>query len=90
MNGACIGTFFDPDPWGHGEGPKGQIALNFNYKVNFKDFLNQTLCVFSEMKDIKHIRQNSFSRRDGDLETWKRGKTIQIQPDLVCELLTCT
>ena len=29
-----------------GEGPKGQISLNLNYKVNFKDFLNQTLCIF--------------------------------------------
>ena len=25
-------------PWGPGEGPKGQISLNLNYKVNFKDF----------------------------------------------------
>ena len=27
-----------PPPWGPGEGPKGQISLNLNYKVNFKDF----------------------------------------------------
>ena len=27
-----------PTPWGLGEGPKGQISLNLNYKVNFKDF----------------------------------------------------
>ena len=25
-------------PWGLGEGPKGQISFNLNYKVNFKDF----------------------------------------------------
>ena len=24
--------------WGLGEGPIGQISLNLNYKVNFKDF----------------------------------------------------
>ena len=36
---------------GHGEGSKGQI-FNFNYKVNFKTKL---LCVFSQMKDTKHI-----------------------------------
>ena len=34
-------TRFDvwvPTPWGPREGPKGQISLNLNYKVNFKDF----------------------------------------------------
>ena len=25
-----------PRPWCHREGPKGQIPLNFNYKVNFE------------------------------------------------------
>ena len=39
MNGICNGTiFWVPAPWGPGEGPKGQISLNLNYKVNFKDF----------------------------------------------------
>ena len=27
-----------PASWGLGEGPKGQISLNLNYNVNFKDF----------------------------------------------------
>ena len=31
-------NFIRPYPWGPGEGPKGQISLNLNYKVNFKDF----------------------------------------------------
>ena len=35
---------------------KGQISFNFNYKVNFKE-LCQTLCVFSQIKDMKHIDQ---------------------------------
>ena len=39
----CLG----PHPWGLWEGPKGQISLNLNYKVNFKDFF---------VSDIKHIR----------------------------------
>ena len=30
--------FFCPAPWGPGEGFKGQMSFNFNYKVNFKDF----------------------------------------------------
>ena len=55
---------FGPTPWGPREGPKGQISLNFNYKVNFKGFFNQTLCVFSRKKGIKHIR------RDFHLATW--------------------
>ena len=36
-----------------GEGSKGQILFNFNFKVNFKDFY-----MFSQMKDTKHIRQD--------------------------------
>ena len=53
MNDTCNGTIFGvPAPWGLGEGPKGQISLNLNYKVNFKEILNQTLCNFSQMKDI--------------------------------------
>ena len=35
---------------------KGQISLNFGYHVNFK-----ILCVFSQMKDTKHIRQDFYS-----------------------------
>ena len=62
MNGACnVKLFFGPAPWGPGEGPKGQISFNFNYKVNFKDFYTQTLCVFSQMKDAKHIRRDFHS-----------------------------
>ena len=52
--------FFGPSPWGPEEGPKGQISLNiikFQLQSQFQRFENQTLCVFSHMKDIKHIRQ---------------------------------
>ena len=39
VNGTCNGTiFWVPTSWGLGEEPKGQISLNLNYKVNFKDF----------------------------------------------------
>ena len=68
MNWACNGTFFfGPAPWGPVEGPKGQISLNiikFQLLSQFQRFLNQTLCVFSQMKDIKHIR------RDFHLAAW--------------------
>ena len=36
---------FGPAPWGPVEGPKGHISLNFNYKVNFKDFLPNFVCL---------------------------------------------
>ena len=103
MNGACKGTFFlHPTPWGPGEGPKGQISLNIikiQLQSQFLRFLNQTLYVFSEMKDIKHIRRDFYfaawvMRQGWDLRGAVGGwgvKTIffpQIQQDLVCELLT--
>ena len=53
--------FFGPAPWGPGEGPKGQISLNtikFQLQSQFQRFFDQTLCVFSHMKDIKHIRRD--------------------------------
>ena len=52
---------FGPAPWG---GAKGQILLNtinFQLQSQFQTFLNQTLCVYSQMKDIKHIRQDFHS-----------------------------
>ena len=51
-------VFFYPVPWSPGERSKGQISFNFNYKVNVKDFLYQTLFVVSQMKDTKHIRRD--------------------------------
>ena len=68
MNRVYNGTFFfGPAPWGPGEGQKGQISLNiikFQLQSQFQRFFNQTLCVFSHMKDIKHIR------RDFHLVAW--------------------
>ena len=50
--------FFGPaPPLGPGEGSKGQISFNFNYKVNFKDFKP-----LSKMKDTKHIRRGFICR----------------------------
>ena len=42
--GRATSNFFGAAPWGPGEGSKGQISFNFNYKVNFKDFYTK-LCV---------------------------------------------
>ena len=102
MNRVCNGTFFWPRPLGPWEGPKGRIYLNiikFQLQSQFQRFLNQTLCVFSQKKDIKHIRRDYHSvawvmPQGSDLGVPLGGWVVQkklfseIQPDLVCELLT--
>ena len=99
--GCATAHLFGPAPWGPGEGPKGQMSLNiikFQILSQFQRFLNQTLCVSSQMKDIKHIR------RDFHLAAWVMPQGLdlgvlcgvawsnfffsKIQPDLVCEFLT--
>ena len=93
--------FFGPAPWGPGEGPKGQISLNtikFQLLSQFQRFINHTLCVFSQMKDIKHIRRDFHLAAWVMLQGWDLGVPwgvvgsknffSEIQPDLVCELLT--
>ena len=58
------GTYFGaPPPGALGRGQKVKyysILYNFNYS-QFQRFLNQTLCVYSQMKDIKHIRRDFHS-----------------------------
>ena len=74
-----------------GEGPKGQISLKFNSKVNFRYFLNQTLCVLSQIKDIKHIRKGVSVGRLGHAPGGTGGQKLNfstIQSNLVFELLT--
>ena len=99
--GCATAHFFcppPPPPWGPGEGPKGQILLNiikFLLQSQFQRFLNQTLCVFSQMKDIKHIGRDFHSLawvmpKGSDLGVpcgveWSKKKNSEIQPDLVSE-----
>ena len=68
--------FFGPTSWGPGEWPKGQISLNiikFKYLSQFQRFLNQTLCVFTQMKDIKHIRPDCHLAAWVMLQGWNLG-----------------
>ena len=58
MNGVCNGTFFGPAPWG---GAKRSNIIKYQLQSQFLRFLKQTLCVFSEIKDTKHIRQDFHS-----------------------------
>ena len=60
MAQAMAQLFWSPPPGALGRGQKVKYHY-LNHKVNFKDFLNQTLCVFSQMKDIKHIRRDFHS-----------------------------
>ena len=57
--GRSTAIFFGPAPWGHGEGSKGQISFNFNYKVNFKDFfIPNYVCVLTNERN--KIYQTGF------------------------------
>ena len=65
MNGACnVKKFFGPAPWGPGEGSKGQISFNSNYKVNFKDFCTK-LCACSHKWKIQNISEGFWFCRLG-------------------------
>ena len=82
-------------PWG---GAKRSNIIKSQSQSQFQRFLSQTLCVFSQLKDIKHIRGDLHSLAWVMPQGWGLGvlwglggpKTFfsQIQPDLVCELLT--
>ena len=63
---------FGPAPWGPGEGSKGQISFNFNYKVNFKDFYSK-LCVCSHKLKIQNISDGFFILSPG---TCPKGGTL--------------
>ena len=60
MNEACNSTFFAPPHWAHGKGQKVKISI-LQLQSQFQRFLYQTLCVFSQMKDIKHIERDFHS-----------------------------
>ena len=53
--------FFGPHPLGPWGGAKRSNIIKSQSQSQFQRFLNQTLCVFSQLKDIKHIRQDFHS-----------------------------
>ena len=57
-------NFLGPRPLGPLGGTKGSNIIKSRSQSQFHTFLNQTFCVFSQMKDIKHIR------RDFHLVAW--------------------
>ena len=53
MNGTCTGAiFFGLCPLGPWEGAKRANIIKSEVQSEFQRFFNQTLCVFSQMKDI--------------------------------------
>ena len=53
MNGARNIKFFLALPLGPWGGVKRSNIIYFQLPLQFQRFLNQTLCVFSQMKDIE-------------------------------------
>ena len=73
MNGICTGSiFWVPTPWGLGEGPKGQISLNLNYKVNFKGFKPNFVYLLTNEIYITYQTGFSFGRL-GQAQGWDLG-----------------
>ena len=91
-------NFLGPNPLGPWGGAKRSNIIKSQSQSQFQRFLNQTLCVFSQLKDIKHIRRDFHSVALVMPQGWDLGVPwgvggsknffSQIQPDLVCELLT--
>ena len=51
-------NLFWPRPVGPCGGVKRSNIIKFQLQSQFQRFLYQTLCVFSEKKDIKHIKRD--------------------------------
>ena len=103
MNGTCIQHYFlplpPPPPLGPLGGARRSNIIKSELQSQFQRFLNQTLCIFSQMKDITNQMGFSFGLL-GHAQGWDLGVQwgvggvnffiffYEIQPDLVCELLT--
>ena len=81
--------FFCACHWGPVEGPKSQISLNFNYKVNFKDFKPNFVCLLTNEIYKTYQMRFSFSCQGHvpgwDLGVWGRGGGLnsEIQQNLI-------
>ena len=56
--GRATSNCFGPAPWGPGEGAKRSNIIYFQLQSQFQRFLYQTVCVFSQIKDTKHIKRD--------------------------------
>ena len=53
--------FLGPHPLGPWGGAKRSNIIKSQSQSQFLRFVNQTLCVFSQMQDVKHIRRDFHS-----------------------------
>ena len=53
--------FFGPHPLGPWGGAKRSNIIKSQSQCLFQRFFNKTLCVFSQLKDMKHIRRDFHS-----------------------------
>ena len=73
MNATCKGIIlWFPAPWVLGEGPKGQISLNLNYKVNFKLFKPNFVYHLTNERYITYQTGFSFGHL-GHAQGWDLG-----------------
>ena len=66
-------NFLDPHPLGPWGGAKRSNIIKSQSQSHFQRFLSQTLCVFSQLKDIKHIRRVGLG---GTVGGWGGPKTF--------------
>ena len=62
--------FFGPHPLGPRGGAKRSNIIKSQSQSQFLRFVNQTLCVFSQMQDVKHIRLEFSFRCLGHALGW--------------------
>ena len=66
-------NFFGPHPLGPWGGAKRSNIIKSHSQSQFPRFLNQTLCVLSQMKDKKHIRRDFHSVASVMPQGWDLG-----------------
>ena len=97
MAHAAAQLFWSPPPWAQGRGQTVKYQ-KISITKSISKIISQTLCVFSQMKDIKHIRRDFHSvawviPQGSDLGVpWGVGWSkkfffSEIQPDLVVSYL---
>ena len=62
MNGRSTAHFFGLSSLGPRDGPKGQLSFNFNYKVSFKDFKPNFVCLLTNERYKTYQARFSFGR----------------------------
>ena len=72
MNATCTGTIFWVPPLGPWGGAKRSNIIKSELLIQFHRFLNQTLCIFSQMKDISYQAGFLFGSL-GSAQGWDLG-----------------